>query len=91
MMEMNSTTMSIAAIVIGLLVCYYIWKDLKRTQSEVNNLREFSGKVASYIENSAAPPPARREMVAPVPVCTTKEQCKATPETIPEETEEIIE
>jgi hypothetical protein len=90
MMEMNSTTMSIAAIVIGLLVCYYIWKEVKHTQSEVNELRAFSGKVASYIENTAAP--MRQEAVAPVaPTQCAKGQCKVAPEPIPEEDEEITE
>ena len=89
-MEMNSTTISIAAIVIGLLVCYYIWKEVKRTQGEVSNLKAFTGKVASYIESSHAPV---KQTEPPQQCVMTKKSREpaSTPETIPEENEEITE
>lgn len=79
---MNSNMMFIGALVVGLLVCYFIWREVKKTQGEVNNLKTFSGKVASYIESTQQPPATQ--------VCSRPPQTKAppppstVPETIPE-------
>lgn len=72
--------MFISAIVIGLLVCYFIWREVKKTQGEVNNLKTFSNSVASYIESVQQPPPTQ--------VCA-RPQAKpsSVPETIPENEE----
>lgn len=80
---MNSNMMFIGALVVGLLVCYFIWREVKKTQGEVNNLKTFSGKVASYIEATQQPPPTQ--------VCIRPSQTKTPSSTVPEtipETEE---
>lgn len=79
MIEMNSNMMFIGALVVGLLVCYFIWREVKKTQGEVNNLKTFSGKVASYIE--ATQQPQVQACARPQPK-TVQEQ--SVPETIPE-------
>ena len=85
MIEMNSNMMFIGAIVIGLLVCYFIWREMKKTQGEVDGLKTFSNKVATYIEASQQPamPPAQ---ACPRPQRQVPQQEPATdvPETIPE-------
>ena len=80
MIEMNSNMMFIGAVVIGLLVCYFIWKEVKKTQGEVDNLKTFSGKVASYIEATQQPPV--QVCARPQPKQSVQEQ--SVPETIPE-------
>lgn len=75
---MNSNMMFIGAIVVGLLVCYFIWREVKKTQGEVEGLKNFSGKVASYIESSQQPV---AQACARPP--KTKEQ-EGVPESIPE-------
>lgn len=72
--------MFIGAVVIGLLVCYFIWKEVKKTQGEVDNLKTFSGKVASYIE--ATQKPSVQVCARPQPKQSAQEQ--SVPETIPE-------
>lgn len=80
MIEMNSNMMFIGALVVGLLVCYFIWREVKKTQGEVDNLKTFSGKVASYIEATQQPPVQACARPQPKPVV----QEKSVPETIPE-------
>lgn len=75
---MNSNMMFLGPIVIGLLVCYFIWREMKKTQEEVNNLKTFSNKVASYIEISQQQP-ASSQLLTPQPQPKSK-----VPETIPE-------
>jgi len=77
---MNSNMMFIGAIVIGLLVCYFIWREVKKTQGEVSSLKTFSNKVASYIESSQQP--SVQACARPQPKAVVQEQ--NVPETIPE-------
>jgi outer membrane lipoprotein-sorting protein len=79
MIEMNSNMMFIGALVVGLLVCYFIWREVKKTQGEVNNLKTFSGKVASYIESAQQPQVQTCARPQPKPVAQ-----EDVPETIPE-------
>lgn len=80
MIEMNSNMMFIGALVVGLLVCYFIWREVKKTQGEVDNLKTFSGKVASYIEATQQPPVQACARPQSKPVV----QEQKVPETIPE-------
>ncbi len=56
---------AVVAIVLGM--CYFMWKEIKRTQGDVSGLKNFSGRVANFIESAqvaAAPisaPPAVQE------------------------------
>jgi len=90
MIEMNSNMMFMAAIVVGLLVCYFIWREVKKTQGEVNGLKTFSNKVATYIE-------ASQQSVAPAQPKVQPKACSrpvvqsdqnSVPDTIPETAEE---
>jgi len=72
--------MFIGAIVIGLLVCYFIWREVKKTQGEVNGLKNFSNKVATYIEASQS---ARQACAVPAKPPAVPEESQV-PETIPE-------
>ena len=80
MIEMNSNMMFIGSLVVGLLVCYFIWREVKKTQDEVSNLKTFSGKVASYIE--ATNKPSIQGCARPESKPVVQEQ--SVPETIPE-------
>ena len=80
---MNSNMMFIGAIVIGLLVCYFIWREVKKTQGEVNNLKTFSNKVASYIETTQQPPAQAQAQVCARPQQPAVQE-SSVPETIPE-------
>ena len=82
MIEMNSNMMFIGAIVIGLLVCYFIWREVKKTQGEVTNLKTFSNKVASYIETTQQPP--AQAQVCARPKAQPVAQESSVPDTIPE-------
>lgn len=71
------------AVVVGvLLICYVMWREVKRTQVDVTGLKTFSNKVASMIESSMTQPVAR---VAVTP------QASGTPEQKPENNEEKTE
>lgn len=53
---MNSQYFMIGVVVVVAIVCYLMWKEVKKTQVDVTGLKTFSTKVASYIENSATRP-----------------------------------
>ena len=87
MIEMNSNMMFMAAIVVGLLVCYFIWREVKKTQGEVDGLKTFSNKVATYIEASQqAVAPQVQPQACSRPVVQGEQN--SVPETIPETAEE---
>jgi len=72
---MNSQYFLVGVVVVVALVCYTMWREVKKTQVDITGLKDFSGKVASYIENSA---------VRPATVAVTP----AVPDEIDEVTEE---
>lgn len=53
---MNSQYFMIGVVVVVALVCYLMWKEVKKTQVDVTGLKTFSTKVANYIESSATRP-----------------------------------
>ena len=55
MMELNQNVILIAVAVIGILVFYYLHREVKRTQLDVQGLKVFSENVANYIEPSTLP------------------------------------
>ena len=65
-MELNQNAILIAVVAVGLLVCYFLWREVKRTQTEVQGLKVFSSQMASYIE--PGPPPQG-------PTCKVGETC----------------
>ena len=65
-MELNQNAILIAVVVVGLLVCYFLWREVKRTQTDVQGLKVFSSQMASYIE--PGPPPQG-------PTCKVGETC----------------
>ena len=52
-MELNQNVILIAVVAVGLLVCYFLWREVKRTQTDVQGLKVFSSRMASYIEPAA--------------------------------------
>lgn len=54
---LNSKYAIIFVIALVLGVCYLMWRELKRTQGEVSGLKNFSGRVASFIESAQVVPP----------------------------------
>jgi hypothetical protein len=50
MMELNQNVILIAVVAVGLLVCYFLWREVKRTQTDVQGLKVFSSQMANYIE-----------------------------------------
>jgi len=85
MMELNQNAILIAVVVVGLLVCYFLWREVKRTQTDVQGLKVFSSRVASYIEPAAPGAPGG-------PTCDAKGTCDiaATP-VDEEEVSEVVE
>ena len=57
MMELNQNVILIAVVAVGLLVCYFLWREVKRTQTDVQGLKVFSSRMASYIEPAPAAAP----------------------------------
>ena len=91
MIEMNSNMMFMAAIVVGLLVCYFIWREVKKTQGEVDGLKTFSNKVATYIEASQRPVAPQVQPKVQPKACSrpmVQDEQNSVPETIPETAEE---
>ncbi len=52
-MELNQNVILIAVVAVGLLVCYFLWREVKRTQTDVQGLKVFSSQMATYIEPTA--------------------------------------
>ena len=67
MMELNQNAILIAVVCVGLLVCYFLWREVKRTQTDVQGLKVFSANVAKYIEPSQQPLSDTCEAVTPPP------------------------
>jgi len=68
MMELNQNVILIAIAVIGVLVLYYLHREVKRTQLDVQGLKVFSANIASYMEPPAdnlTPPAAPAAPAAP--------------------------
>ena len=53
---MNSQYFMIGVVVVVAIVCYLMWKEVKKTQVDITGLKTFSTKVANYIEQSATQP-----------------------------------
>ena len=67
-MELNQNVILIAIAVIGVLVLYYLHREVKRTQLDVQGLKVFSANIASYMEPPAdnlTPPAAPAAPAAP--------------------------
>ena len=69
-MELNQNVILIAVVAVGLLVCYFLWREVKRTQTDVQGLKVFSSRMASYIEPT---PPA--DALAGGPTCEAEGTC----------------
>tara|TARA_R110002074_G_scaffold876_5_gene5360 strand:- start:1210 stop:1449 length:240 start_codon:yes stop_codon:yes gene_type:complete len=76
MMELNQNIILTAIAVIGVLVFYYLHREMKRTQLDVQGLKVFSANVASYMEPPKPPDnmPAVPEPVPPPTASTTEEK-----------------
>jgi len=70
---LNSQYFMIGVVVVVALVCYMMWKEVKKTQVDITGLKTFSGKVAEYIESNQQKPvtvavtPAASQEVAKEP------------------------
>ena len=53
---MNSQYFMIGVVVAVALVCYMMWKEVKKTQVDITGLKTFSGKVADFIEHNQQRP-----------------------------------
>ncbi len=65
MISLNQNYVVIIVALVVLLFCYYLFRETKRTQSDVKSLQNFTGKMISHIEASARPQQAPvKQMVA---------------------------
>ena len=65
MISLNQNYVVIIVALVVLLFCYYLFRETKRTQSDVKSLQGFTGKMISHIEASARPQQAPvKQMVA---------------------------
>ena len=65
MIALNQNYVVIIVALVVLLFCYYLFRETKRTQSDVKSLQNFTGKMISHIEASARPQQAPvKQMVA---------------------------
>ena len=66
-MELNQNIIYIAIAVIGLLVFYYLHREVRRTQADVEGLKVFSANVANYMEPVTPLDPPPQVCQAPPP------------------------
>lgn len=76
-MELNQNVILIAVVAVGLLVCYFLWREVKRTQTDVQGLKVFSSRMASYIEPTDA--------LAGGPTCEAEGTCAIAATRVDEE------
>ena len=70
---MNSQYFMIGVVVVVALICYMMWKEVKKTQVDVTGLKTFSGKVADYIESNQSRPVTMAVTPAPQEVAEEPE------------------
>ncbi len=75
----------IGVVVVVALVCFFMWKEVKKTQVDITGLKTFSGKVAQYIENTQSK--AVTMAVTPVASQTQTAPQEEKPEVIEEKVE----
>ena len=56
---LNSQYFMIAVVAGVLLICYAMWREVNKTKVDIADLKNFSNKVVSFIDNSAARQPVQ--------------------------------